>query len=153
MNSQRNIAEFKRLLEQTDDRASLSARLRPLLPYIQACVSAGSPYVAMLNDLEQAGLPVKRRLLERALYRWRKSTANRPESAVTPPATEPAPSRTSALSQTKGLEHSPRIETPADLRKIRDKCVDLDALRRAGEARKKAEASPPQRPKSGAHPE
>lgn len=153
MNSQRNVAELKRLLEQTDDRASLSARLRPLMPYIQARVSAGSPYAAILDDLEKAGLPIKRRLLERALYRWRKSTAHSTERVDTPRPTEPIPSRVPTLSHARGMDHPPRIETPADLRKIRDKRVDLDALRRAGEARKKAENSACHRHNLGTHPE
>jgi len=153
MSSQRNVAEFKRLLEQTDDRASLSARLRPLMPYIQSCVSSGSPYSAMLDDLEKAGLPVKRRLLERALYRWRKSTARRAELVGAQRPTESIPGRATAVSPLKGMEHTPRIETPGDLRKIRDKSVDLDALRRAGEARKKAENSAAQRHYLGTYPE
>ena len=148
MNSAANVAALKRLLDQTDERASLAARLRPLMPFIQSCVDAGLPYVALLDDLAHAGLPIKARLLERSLYRWRKarcSEGKQPTSITTPPSGSPdravvhQPPSTPHTSNDDAIPGRPRrIETPADLRQIRDIHIDLDALRREGEALRKA---------------
>ena len=138
MELDRYVAEYQAPLDRTDPRASLSARLRPLLPRIHERINAGSPYSAILDDLEGAGLTVKRRMLESALYRWRKT---RITQATISPA--PAPLRMAATkAQPSPDKHAvtgrpDRIETPADLRKIRDMKIDLDALRREGEASRK----------------
>ena len=129
MNSAANVAELKRLLSQTDERASLAARLRPLMPYLQTCVDAGLPYAALLDDLALAGLPIKPRLLERSLYRWRKAR-RLPGDAI-------AETHTTADQAIQGRPR--RIETPGDLRQIRDMHIDLEALRREGEALRKAQ--------------
>jgi len=146
MDSAANVAELQRLLNETDERASLSARLRPLMPFIQSRVDAGLPYAALLDDLNQAGFPVKRRLLERSLYRWRKAgrtPGNHPTKNPNAPAGQPgnpdASHVESHAAADQAIQGRPRrIETPADLRQIRDMHIDLDALRREGEALRKA---------------
>lgn len=147
MNSAANVAELKRLLNQTDERASLAARLRPLMPYLQTCVDTGLPYAALLDDLALAGLPIKPRLLERSLYRWRKarrSLSHQPEKNPAYPVDEPdKPGNAAAETHTPAdpaIQGRPRrIETPGDLRQIRDMHIDLEALRREGEALRKAQ--------------
>ena len=147
MNSAANVAELKRLLSQTDERASLAARLRPLMPYLQTCVDTGLPYAALLDDLALAGLPIKPRLLERSLYRWRKARrlpSHQPEKSPAYPADEPG-KPDDAVAEThitvdQAIQGRPRrIETPGDLRQIRDMHIDLEALRREGEALRKAQ--------------
>lgn len=148
MNSAANVAALKRLLDRTDARASLAARLRPLMPFIQSCVDAGLPYTALLDDLAQAGLPIKTRLLERSLYRWRKAQCpeGKQPTGITAPSsgspdkpTDHQPPSTPHPSNDVAIPGRPRrIETPADLRQIRDIHIDLDALRREGEALRKA---------------
>ncbi|WP_417276803.1 hypothetical protein [Castellaniella sp.] len=152
MTSAANVAELKRLLALSDERASLAARLRPLMPFVQSCVQAGLPYAALLDDLATAGLTIKPRLLERSLYRWRKAQQPQSDHApVQPPLLETCRpglgGRVSAPDS--AIQGRPRrIETPADLRQIRDMRIDLDALRREGEALRKAEKAKQQTPSS-----
>src|SRR3546814_10692546 len=93
MELDRYVAEFQTALDRTDPRASLSARLRPLLPRIHERINAGSPYSAILDDLEGAGLVVKRRMLESALYRWRKAWLNQDTASPTPARRGPTPTK------------------------------------------------------------
>ncbi|MFT0548509.1 hypothetical protein ACMHYO_19505 [Allopusillimonas ginsengisoli] len=132
------VAEFQAALDRTDPRASLSARLRPLLPRIHERINAGSPYSAILDDLEGAGLVVKRRMLESALYRWRKARIVQATTSPAPAPLRPTPTKALPSPDVQAVTGRPdRIETPADLRKIRDMKIDLDALRREGEASRK----------------
>ncbi|MBV6273751.1 hypothetical protein KVP09_12645 [Alcaligenaceae bacterium CGII-47] len=138
MKLDRYVAEFRATLDRTDPRASLSARLRPLLPRIHERINAGSPYSAVLDDLEGAGLVVKHRMLESALYRWRKAQATPAVTSPAPVLHQPTTTKALPSPETQAVTGRPdRIETPADLRKIRDMKIDLDALRREGEASRK----------------
>lgn len=138
MKLDRYVAEFQAALDRSDPRASLSARLRPLLPRIHERINAGSPYSAILDDLEGAGLVVKRRMLESALYRWRKARITPAATLPLPAPLRPASTKALSLPDVQAVTGRPdRIETPADLRKIRDMKIDLDALRREGEASRK----------------
>lgn len=138
MELDRYVAEFQAALDRSDPRASLSARLRPLLPRIHERINAGSPYSAILDDLNGAGLPVKRRMLESALYRWRKTQAIQAVTSPTPAPLRSTPTKAFSSPDVQAVTGRPdRIETPADLRKIRDMKIDLDALRREGEASRK----------------
>lgn len=133
-----NIAELVRLLDHTDDRASISARLRPALPHIQERVTAGTPYTAILDDLQAAGFTVKRRLLERVLYRWRKAQRENPAPREVLIEDPPSFTLPTASIPSSSLDHGARrIETPKDLRRIRDMRIDLEALRQEGIAKRK----------------
>lgn len=144
MNQNKYVAEFRAQIDDTDHRASTSARLRPLLPRIQERISAGSPYQAILDDLEEAGLTVSYRTLKESLFRWRKAQQKGHSNPATPTSTlrsnrVPAPLTAAAPIEAEAVQGRPaRIETPGDLRKIRDMDIDLDALRREGEAARKA---------------
>ena len=138
MELDRYVAEFQAALDRSDPRASLSARLRPLLPRIHERINAGSPYSAILDDLNGAGLAVKRRMLESALYRWRKARITQAATSPAPAPRRPTPTKAQPPPDKQAVTGRPdRIETPADLRKIRDMKIDLDALRREGEASRK----------------
>lgn len=152
MNSTQSVAEFRQLLEETDERASTSARIRPLLPHIDHLIRTGLSRSDIRGDLRDAGLPVSQALFDKALYRWRKAQrlagsslalANTSRQSPQPPIpldatkrvnTSEKPGETSAVQGRPG-----RIETPGDLRKIRDMKIDLDALRREGEDRRKTQ--------------
>lgn len=94
---------------------------------IEAEFAAGVPHAAVLEDLAAAGLTVQRSTFAITLYRWRKaqrSAANPSTSTVKP---SPPPT---ALDAIQGRPRN--IQTPGDLRKIRDMQIDLEALRREG---------------------
>lgn len=135
MKSADNVAELTRLLNQIDDRASQSARLRQLMPHIQASLHTGLSYADVVADLTNAGFPIKLRLFERVLYRWRKAQrATLPSSTTAPPAEQPATSLPLVVSDPQSRQ---RIETPGDLRNIRNMKIDLEALRQEGIAKRK----------------
>ena len=152
MNSTQSVAEFRQLLDETDERASTSARMQPLLPHIDRLTRTGLSRSDIQGDLRDAGLMVSQALFDKALYRWRKaqrlagsspaptSTSRQPPSPLTPldatrrVNTAEEPREPSAVQGRPG-----RIETPGDLRKIRDMKIDLDALRREGEDRRKTQ--------------
>ncbi|CAM5220009.1 hypothetical protein CDEF62S_00544 [Castellaniella defragrans] len=148
------IARYRAVLETLDPRLRLAAKLRALFPLIEPQIAAGVPHAAVMEDLAQAGLPVHHSTYTTTLRRWRK--AQRLQAAQTFPEAEPAAPSSPTLLPTspekpaappmdaiQGRPH--RIETPADLRKIRDMRIDLEALRQEGLAqRRKASETNPQ---------
>ena len=127
MYSPQPVSRYRAVLSALDPRISLSAQLRALFPMIEAEFAAGVPHAAVLEDLAAAGLTVQRSTFAITLYRWRKAqrTAASPPSSTTKPASPPA-----ALDAIQGRPRN--IQTPGDLRKIRDMQIDLEALRREG---------------------
>lgn len=137
MTDEPHVEELRRLLAQGEPLAPKAARLRPLLPRLLQRLAAGAPRKVLVEQLNQAGLDITLHDLAKQLQRFRKArrdldssapsmatgTAQIPGSKPATPAVPPA---------VRG--QSNRIENPADLRKIRGMEVDLDALRREGEA-------------------
>lgn len=141
MNDSPSIARYRAALAALDPRISIAAQLRALFPLIEADLAVGVPHAAVLDDLAAAGLSVQRSTYAITLYRWRKARRATPNPQA--PAAKPSPNpATSALSPAPALDAiqgRPRnIQTPGDLRKIRDMQIDLEALRREGLANRAA---------------
>lgn len=132
------VARYRAALAELDPRISIAAQLRALFPLIEAELAAGVPHAAVLDDLAAAGLSVQYSTYAITLYRWRKAqrcAAAKPAALPKPhaaPTTAPkAPPAT--VPSLDAIQGRPRnIETPGDLRKIRDMRIDLEALRREG---------------------
>lgn len=142
------VARYRAALAELDPRISIAARLRALFSLIEAELAAGVPHAAVLDDLAAAGLPVQYSTYAITLYRWRKAqraAAAGPAAKSKPPATHATtPSAPSATAGTlDAIQGRPsNIQTPGDLRKIRDMRVDLEALRREGLTNRNASATP-----------
>ncbi|WP_368641649.1 hypothetical protein ABRZ03_03100 [Castellaniella ginsengisoli] len=131
------IARYRAVLESLDPRLRQAAKLRALYPLIEPQVAAGVPHAAIMEDLAAAGLPVRRNTYITTLRRWRKArrlaaeeTSQATTTLAVEPDTTPAAKPTPPLDAIQGRPS--RIQTPGDLRKIRDMRIDLDALRREG---------------------
>ena len=72
MNPNFYALQIRTRLNTTDPRASTSARLRALMPYIETRLAEGVPHSAIVEDLQEAGLPVPIKTFRAALYRYRK---------------------------------------------------------------------------------
>ena len=134
MNDEPYVEELRLLLAQGEPLAPKAAKLRPLLPRIVQRLAAGAPRKVIIEQLNRAGLDISLHDLAKQLQRYRK-TQRESNSSANPAPTVPAgntlhptPSQPSVRGQ------SNRIENPADLRRIRSMEVDLEALRREGEA-------------------
>ena len=132
MNDSPSLARYRAALAALDPRISIAAQLRALFPLIEAELTAGVPHAAVLDDLAAAGLSVQRSTYAITLYRWRKARRATPSTPA--PATNSSPSPyTPPAPELDAIQGRPRnIQTPGDLRKIRDMRVDLEALRREG---------------------
>ncbi|MEB2399602.1 MAG: hypothetical protein OZ927_08705 [Alcaligenaceae bacterium] len=132
------VARYRAALAELDPRISIAAQLRALFPLIEAELAAGVPHAAVLDDLAAAGLSVQYSTYAITLYRWRKAqrcAAAKPAALPKPHAAPPTtaqvqPTTAPALDAIRGRPRN--IETPGDLRKIRDMRIDLEALRREG---------------------
>ncbi|MGS1116509.1 hypothetical protein [Castellaniella sp. UC4442_H9] len=134
------IARYRAVLDTLDPRLRLAAKLRALFPLIEPQVAAGVPHAAIMDDLAKAGLPVVRNTYITALRRWRRAkrlaAAEKAQDQDTPPPVQPAsptaldPPAPPPLDAIQGRPN--RIQTPGDLRKIRNMRIDLEALRREG---------------------
>ena len=125
-----SVEEFRLLLSQGEPVAPKAARLRPLLPRVVQRLEAGAPRKVIVEQLNRAGLDISLHDLAKQLQRFRKAT--RAGTAKVTTQTTPQLSRPVAETAVRGQPD--RIENPADLRRIRNMEVDLDALRREGEA-------------------
>ncbi|MDN5842482.1 MAG: hypothetical protein L0H54_03430 [Alcaligenaceae bacterium] len=98
-----------------------------ILAPVTHAVAADVPHAAVLDDLAAAGLTVQRSTFAITLYRWRKAQRTAASPASSTVESSPPPP---ALDAIQGRPRN--IQTPGDLRKIRDMQVDLEALRREG---------------------
>lgn len=134
MNDEPYVEELRLLLAQGEPLAPKAAKLRPLLPRIVQRLAAGAPRKVIVEQLNRAGLDISLHDLAKQLQRYRKAQRESNSSAHPAPTgsasntLHPIPSQPSVRGQPN------RIENPADLRRIRSMEVDLDALRREGEA-------------------
>ncbi|ROT46754.1 hypothetical protein [Pusillimonas sp. NJUB218] len=130
MNDEPYVEELRLLLAQGEPFAPKAARLRPLLPRIVQRLAAGAPRKVIVEQLNRAGLDISLHDLAKQLYQHRKARRAGEVNTVqpSPPGLPPAAPDAAVRGQPN------RIENPADLRKIRSMEVDLDALRREGEA-------------------
>lgn len=131
------VARYRAALAELDPRISIAAQLRALFPLIEAELAAGVPHAAVLDDLAAAGLSVQYSTYAITLYRWRKAQRSAAKPAALPkphtaPTTAPKapPATAPSLDSVQGRPRN--IQTPGDLRKIRDMRIDLEALRREG---------------------
>ena len=132
------VMRYRAALAALDPRISIAAQLRALFPLIETELAAGVPHAAVLDDLAEAGLAVQRSTYAITLYRWRR--AKRASSGSPAPAAKPSPSPANPPApELDAIQGRPRnIQTPGDLRKIRDMQIDLEALRREGLANRAA---------------
>ncbi|WP_312431627.1 hypothetical protein [Achromobacter sp.] len=118
---------------------SRKARLRALLPTLDALQRQGVPYSEMAQALAEEGYALKAESVRKALLRWRKGQGDPPsashvptnppprhDSSATPPSTPPA---NPAL--------SPTITSKADLVRLRQTSdhIDLNELAEIGRKR------------------
>jgi hypothetical protein len=144
MNDEPYVEELRLLLAHGEPLAPKAANLRPLLPRIIQRLAAGAPRKVIVEQLNRAGLDLSLHDLAKQLQRYRKaqraviSHSTNSLHPPHPPHASTQADRPSAFAQ--GAAHASvrgqpnRIENPADLRKIRSMEVDLDALRREGQA-------------------
>lgn len=130
MNDEPYVQELRLLLAQCEPLAPKAARLRPLLPRIIQRLGAGAPRKVIIEQLNRAGLAITLHDLAKQLQRYRK--AQRAGNVNTTPPIHSGSSLSTLDAAARA--QSSRIESPADLRKLRHMEVDLDALRREGEA-------------------
>lgn len=146
------INVYEQILSGIDSRISMAAKLRALYPVIEKNIAAGLSYQIILADLKEAGLIINYELFRKTLFRIRKKNktakstknqASKTENAVmslttptlAPTSTLAPASNTDAIKQSERQPISSvntppkRIESPADLRAIRDMEVDLNALK------------------------
>ena len=84
MNPSFYASQIRTRLNTTDPRASTSARLRALMPYIETRLAEGAPHSAIVEDLREAGLPVPIKTFRAALYRYRKQSRRQSNGFATP---------------------------------------------------------------------
>jgi hypothetical protein len=147
MNDEPYVEELRLLLAHGEPLAPKAAKLRPLLPRIIQRLAAGAPRKVIVEQLNRAGLDLSLHDLAKQLQKYRKAQraviSHSPHSPNSP--YPPHPPRASTLANSAStfvpataqasVRGQPnRIENPADLRKIRSMEVDLDALRREGQA-------------------
>lgn len=137
MNDEPYVEELRLLLAQGEPLAPKAAKLRPLLPRIVQRLAAGAPRKVIVEQLNRAGLDISLHDLAKQLQRYRKAQRegkSNINSNASAPATTSAASASYLTAEAAVRGQPNRIESPADLRKIRSMEVDLDALRREGEA-------------------
>jgi hypothetical protein len=147
MNDEPYVEELRLLLAHGDPLAPKAAKLRPLLPRIIQRLAAGAPRKVIVEQLNRAGLNLSLHDLAKQLQKFRKAQraviSHSHHSHHSPHSPHPPHASTLAGSPStfvQGAAHASvrgqpnRIENPADLRKIRSMEVDLDALRREGQA-------------------
>lgn len=128
MSESRPVTRYRVALSVLDPRISIAAQLRAVFPLIEAELAAGVPHAAVIDDLAAAGLTVQYSTYAITLYRWRKAQRRAARQLATP--SNPTTSQPPTLDAIQGRPRN--IQTPGDLRKIRDMRIDLDALRREG---------------------
>lgn len=126
------VEEFRQALAEADPRATVTARIRLLLPIIERRLANGSSYAAIVEDLNAAGISITKSFFAKALWRLRRR--NRAESPTPNASIQPERPHAASLEMKAVYGRPGQIESPADLRKIRDMHVDLDALREEGRA-------------------
>ena len=147
MNDEPYVEELRLLLAHGEPLAPKAANLRPLLPRITQRLAAGAPRKVIVEQLNRAGLDISLHDLAKQLQRYRKAQraviSHSPHSphSLHPPhpphastLAKSASTFVPATAQASVRGQPNRIENPADLRKIRSMEVDLDALRREGQA-------------------
>ncbi|UQN34876.1 hypothetical protein MTR80_11225 [Alcaligenes aquatilis] len=136
------VEQFRRALADADPRATVTARVRLLLPIIEMRLANGSSYAALVEDLNAAGIPISHSFFSKALWRLRQSKKPHTSTTEVPILTQPSHSvaappitSTTPVLRTEAVQGRPNaIESPADLRKYREMNIDLDALREEGRA-------------------
>ena len=144
MNDEPYVEELRLLLAHGEPLAPKAAKLRPLLPRIIQRLAAGAPRKVIVEQLNRAGLDLSLHDLAKQLQKYRKAqravishSPHSPHPPHPPLASTLANSASTfvpATAQASVRGQPNRIENPADLRKIRSMEVDLDALRREGQA-------------------
>lgn len=143
-----SIKDYEQILSNLDDRISTAAKLRALYPMIEKDIAAGASLGMILDDLKSLGLNLNYAVLQNALARIQKQSktveplASQTENA-SPLLATPAPAPITSVEPTErtyipGVSMTPRrIESPADLRAVRNMQIDLNALREEGLAKRR----------------
>jgi len=123
--SKDEVSARLRALASDDKRRSETARLRDVLPDIEATLAAGVSQADVLAELHTLGFSLPMASFKSALYRLRKRT----KSEATP-VTISAKNHVEGTTASKAAQPVPhaRITTPADLRKARRREIDLESL-------------------------
>lgn len=133
-----SIKDYEQILSHLNDRISTAAKLRALYPVIEKDIADGASLGMILDDLKSLGLNLNYAVLQNALARIRKQnkTENASPLLATPaPITSVEPTERTSI---PGVSTTPRrIESPADLRAVRNMQIDLNALREEGLAKRR----------------
>lgn len=135
-----SIKDYEQILSNLDDRISTAAKLRALYPVIEKDIAAGASLGMILDDLKSLGLNLNYAVLQNALARIRKQSKTvEPLASRTAPAPAPIKSvEPTERTSIPGVSTTPRrIESPADLRAVRNMQIDLNALREEGLAKRR----------------
>lgn len=134
------VEQFRHALADADPRATVTARVRFLLPIIEQRLANGSSYAAIVEDLNAAGIPIPQTNFSTVLWRIRRTReissaqVNAPTPTPQPLVAAGVPAWTPAPDSPAVQGRPSSIESPADLRKFREMNIDLDALREEGRA-------------------
>jgi len=114
------------------EHAEQHARIRALLPVIDHLVSVGVSHAAIVSTLANAGVPMTRGALRKALYRWRKRQAAEPARMPSPAISAPSPP-VPALPTPTAATTGGGLMSKADLVRLRtSNDIDLNELAEIG---------------------
>lgn len=125
------ISERMRALRTASDKRSETARLREVFDDIEATLKAGVSQATVLNELHDLGFTLKMASFKSALQRIRKERNIPTKSALKRTHDSIATLDKTSIKepQTGSPEGNPtRITNPADIRKVRNREIDLDDL-------------------------
>lgn len=106
-----------------DRTVNKTARLREVFDDIEATLKAGVSQATVLNELHDLGFTMKMASFKSALQRIRKERNTSTKSALKS-AHDSTPAKEPQTGSTEG--NLTRITNPADIRKMRNREIDLD---------------------------
>lgn len=126
-----SVADVLRALATGDKSRSETARLRDIVDEVEAALAAGVSRAAVLEALNAQGFTMTLKSFESALYRIRKKRTQQAKPAAKighDQAAKPASKPAQAQQQEPAGEPQARITNPADIRKARNREINLDDL-------------------------
>jgi len=126
--------QFREQLATMLRSASKAQKIRRLQPLIERYLLDGASHQVVAEDLSDAGLVITRQVFTVTLNRVRAESTER-----TTKAPQTASVKSALVAQQKhSAQQKQTIDSPADLRAIRDMSFDLEALRQEELARRRA---------------
>ena len=126
-------AQFREQLATMLRSATKAQKVRRLQPLIERYLLDGANHQVVAEDLSVAGLEISRQVFTATLNRVRaesiEDAPKTPRATAAPAAQPKSPTR---------QQQKQTIDSPADLRAIRDMNFDLEALRQEELARRRA---------------